>query len=64
MAMRIYRDQKTGKVVHAKPSESQPGIIVYYPDRQGKPRGRCQAATVEEFNERFQLGASAPVGAH
>lgn len=55
MATRLYRDKKTGKLVHAKASTSQPGIIVYYADRDGQPKGRVLAATVEEFNTRFEL---------
>lgn len=53
--MRLYRERKTGRLVHAKPSSAQPGIIIYYADSDGKPKGRVLAATVEEFNERYEL---------
>lgn len=55
MATRLYQEKKTGKIVHAKPSASQPGIIVYYSDVRGKAGGRVLAATVEEFNDRFAI---------
>lgn len=55
MAVRIYKDKKTGRLVHAKPSTSQPGIIVYQADIRGKEGGRILAATVEEFNDRFEI---------
>jgi hypothetical protein len=55
MAFRLYVDQKTNQPVIAKPSDSQPGIIVYYKAKNGKPTGRCMAATVEEFNEKFKI---------
>lgn len=58
MAMRLYRERTTGKLFHAKPSASQPGIIIYYADANGRPKGRILAATVEEFNDRFELAMS------
>lgn len=53
MGERLYTDSKTGKLVHAKPS-IHPGIIIWYYDKNGKPTGRCMAATLEEFNDRFK----------
>jgi len=55
MAFRQYLDTKTNQPVIAKPSDTQPGIIVYYKAKNGKASGRCMAATVEEFNERFKI---------
>lgn len=54
MATRMYVDTKTGKLAHAKPS-TQPGIILWYFDKDGMPHGRCHANTVEEFNQRFRV---------
>lgn len=51
---RRYVDSRNEKLVHAKPS-TQPGIIIYYYDKNGVPAGRCHAATVAEFNRRFKL---------
>lgn len=55
MSVRIYKDKKTGRLIHAKPSASQPGIIVFQADIRGKEGGRIQALTVEEFNDRFEI---------
>jgi hypothetical protein len=54
MSQRLYHDTRTGKLVHVKPS-SQPGIFLWYFDKDGKPAGRCSASTLTEFNERFKL---------
>lgn len=51
---RMYVDTRTSKLAHAKPS-TQPGIILWYFDKDGAPSGRCHAATVEEFNQRFRV---------
>ncbi|QJD54360.1 hypothetical protein [Aminobacter phage Erebus] len=58
MAIRLYQEKKTGKIVHAKPSASQPGIIVYQADIRGKAGGRILALTVDEFNDRFAIVTS------
>lgn len=55
MALRIYLDTVSNKHVHAKPSETVAGVIVFYSDRGGRPSGRVQAMTVERFNERFKI---------
>lgn len=55
MALRIYTDTVSKKNVHAKPSETVTGVIVFYADRDGKPSGRVQGMTVERFNERFKI---------
>lgn len=54
MATRLYVDSRTGKLAHAKPS-TQPGIVIWYFDKGGKPSGRCMASTLDEFNARFKL---------
>ena len=54
MPTRMYVDTRTSKLAHAKPS-TQPGIILWYFDKDGQPQGRCHASTVEEFNQRFRV---------
>lgn len=53
--LRPYRNRKTGKRVYAKPSATQPNVMIFYADRAGKPGGQVMGATVENFNERFEL---------
>jgi hypothetical protein len=55
MDFRIYRNKETNIQVQARASSTQPGIIVFYRLRKGRPGGRCQARTVEEFNEQFVM---------